>query len=571
MADNHIDLECQEGNVDVEKLISKPPTTRKKKFALFFGFIFLTAFTDMIVYNFSNKHFEVKKAQLVLKGDNFDAALRASANMKMTSLFHSYGVENGYCQLLYSDDEKTLRPVGDVHGTVNRMNDDTDEVMLSFELKNTEYSLLRRLLWDMYAGSSKSRAKVDCSAMGTVNIFHVLPVSFTVKPSFTLFGPNIMFFSDQFDMEDPEKERSIVKMMTNAFETLQESVKLETTSAQTVRFSLNKEFENFADMLPFPVRSFIVSLPELSYSLSTLESQENTHLLLSNSPSDIDLAYQVTPLLTTFSLRCAVGDGRNTENADKCTLVDSLHADKFYEDLKSGHLHMTATSNNPNFITGIIGENHYVSGHKYSPNAEAASESRTRQLSTMVSPRDPDVSDSGVDCIAVDGDNVYDSVLCLNVKKGFMMTYLDVYDEDGVMSVMQGVTSWALEGGVAFTTDVSASARGGYMASMNASASEDFKNASILFSYMDNGDEKIYTNVFAEWEVANGGKEADVHYFVQFNESFNTPGAFTTWGDFSYENNQYSLHANHDMDMNSAKYTMNLFGAGGYGGSWSNW
>jgi hypothetical protein len=566
-----------EENRDVEKpgsqpVIKAPQTSKKKKLAIFGAFMVVLALVDMIVYNYSDKHFEVQKAQLLFEAEGVDAALRASANMKLTSLFHSYGVENGYCQLLYSDDDKTLRPVSDVYGTVNHVNDGTDDVKLSFELKNTEYTLLRRLLWDMYAGSSKHRAKVDCSATGTVKIFHILPLSLTVKPTFTLFGPNTMFFSDKFDLEDPEKERSIVKVVTNAFETLQESVKMESTSAQNIQFSLNKQFENFAEYLPFPVQSFIMSLPELSYDLSTLESQQHTHLLLSNTPSDIDLTSQSSPLLTTFSLRCAAGDGEAKIEDPGCTLIDAVHLDTFYEDLKSGRLFVTAFSNRPNFISGILGEEHYVSGHKYDPAADAVNaEARGRQLTEMVSPRDPDVSDSGVGCIAVDGDNVYESVLCLNVKKGFVMTYLDVYDEEGVMSVMQGVTSWALEGGFAFTTDVAASARGGYVALMNVSASEDYRNASMLFSYADNGDEKIYTNVFTEWEVGNGGKDADVHYYVQFNESFNTPGAFTTWGDFSYDSNQYSLHANHDVDMNSAKYSMNLYGAGGYGGTWSNW
>lgn len=538
--------------------------------------VFISAIVDMIVYNFSDKHFAVHNAKLTLEGDDVDAALGASASMKLTSLFHSYDVSNGHCQLFYADGENSLRPIGDIHGNIDRVRRYSDEVKLSFTLTNTEYTQLRRLLWDVYAGGSpQNKAKVECSAMGTVHFFHTIPVSLTVKPSFELLGPNQMYFSDKFNLENPEGGNSLIQTLKNAFDAIQDTVKVEHVNQKQVKFSLSKQFENVMDAAPFPVSSFVVSIPELSYDLSTLEDNQHTRLLLSNVPSDVNLVSQESSLVSTFSLSCAEFDGGGDGTGDmaaggeSCTLVDSLHLDRVLKNLREGQLHMTASSRSPNFISGIVGAEHYISGHKYQP--ENAVADRGRYLGEMISPSDPDVSDSGVDCIAVDGDNVYDSVLCLNVAKGFVKTYLDVSDEDGVMSVMQGVTAWALEGGVAFTTDIATSARGGYVALMNVSASEDYRNASMLFSYADNGEEKVYTNVFTEWETVDGGKEADVHYYIQFNESFDVPGGFLSWGDFSYDSSQYDLHINQNVDMNHASYEMSLYGAGGYGGSWSNW
>jgi hypothetical protein len=303
-------------------------------------------------------------------------------------------------------------------------------------------------------------------------------------------------------------------------------------------------------------------------------------------------------LYTLVSFNCynsqmeATDDGDDQPSAtNDCTLLDSIHMDKVYTEFVAGRVNMTATAKNPNFISRLIGTDHYISGVKYRPSAAAdiigpdsyfgyddeknsSDHGRFRNeriLTEMRSPTDPDVSSSGVDCIAVDGDDVYDSVMCLNVKEGFMKTYLDIYDEYGMLGVIQGVTSWALEGGIAFTSDVSVVVKGGYETVLNVSASEDYQNASLVFQYTDNGVEKVYTNAFTEWHVDPTGENVLINYYLHYNESIDVSGGFTTLGELNYGGNEYHLAVKQHVDMNHAFYDMSAYVDGNYGGSWSDW
>ena len=81
-----------------------------------------------------------------------------------------------------------------------------------------------------------------------------------------------------------------------------------------------------------------------------------------------------------------------------------------------------------------------------------------------------------------------------------------------------------------FVSDMHASARGGHLALINATASDDYRNASIIARYSKDSIDKVFTNVFLEYDVRDEGREGDINYFINFIESFKTSNKITSLG-----------------------------------------
>jgi hypothetical protein len=192
------------------------------------------------------------------------------------------------------------------------------------------------------------------------------------------------------------------------------------------------------------------------------------------------------------------------------------------------------------------------------------------QNSDLVSPRDPALTNDS-SCFLVTADSFSESLLCAEVEKGFSMMYLDVVDESGTIATIKITTSWTPTGEFAFATDFEAVFRGGYSFTANASASNDFKNASILFNYYEDSDRLLHGNVFTSWSFPNHGSEGDLYYSLRLSEEFGLFGDLETEGLLTYGDNAYHAKVVQDVALNQFKYNMTAEASGRYGGTWTHW
>lgn len=570
-------------------------------------------FADILYYiNFKNKMLSVRDVKLILEGGEYDAALFADGHVKLSSIFNSYGIERGRCGVVSHSVGNPSRDIGTIQVTFRQPG--IDEYHLDLALHDVQWPDMRKLLWNFYAGSTESNVELHCEVVGVVNLFHLIPFTATLRPHYVLPHSD-SHDKDRFEDDDlsgvSASNTSIP--LANTTETVHSSsepneksdefplkITRETATPQEVSYSIQYSLlsgsENISSL--FPVSSFVISVPALSYDLTSLGHPEAKRLVLSSTASDVDLMASNASLHTFVSLGCSQGksgrpevNGEDQGDDEHCTILDSLQLGDVYQEFKAGRVNMTADATHPNFISRLIGTHHYVSGVKYYLGAESTRDARsdavistepprgidsgrTRSnyfLGDMISPVDPDVQSDDVDCIAVDGDDVYDSVMCLNVQEGFIKTYLDIYDESGMLGVLQGVTSWALRGGIAFTTDASIHTKGGYDSILNVSASEDFHNASLLFQFQDDGVQKVHANVFTEWQTENPQEELDLKFIVLYNESIDVSGGFITTGEARYGGNIYHLALEQHVNMNNDVYDMAAYADGQYGGSWNSW
>mgnify|MGYP003385540023 CR=1 FL=1 len=570
---------------------------RKKYFLYFLAIVFLSTVVDILVYSFSDKHFKVETSRLILESDNADAELFMSAHVKLNSFFHSFNANEGNCRFFYiQEDSIEKRQVGEIYGHFDHDSDSPkaqNEVEILFQLHNTDYTQLRHMLRAYHTGS-KATTSVKCSAQGTVNAFKVFPITMNVHSN-TFFDWDFTF-QDDFSLEKETEEIVMLQLPKKIIKFVEETFIVKDVSAKRIDIQASTTINTISQDSPYPVNSFVVEMPKLSYSIisvarsSTRETDPSrddtdvaavdTRIVMSSSPVAVELGQaaggDTTPISTTLSVTCSQLDTAGelmseTKPGEHCSMFTALHLGTFIEEISQGHVHIHADSSRANFVSSLLGESHFVTAQKFDPPGAA---SNGRALTDMLSPRDPDVS-NGASCMVVDGDSMAESVVCFEVDKGFMMTYLDVYDSDGSMAVIKGTTAWNVGGGFAFDGQYVVMARGGHLVVANVTASEDFQNASALLSYHQDENELIHANVFSTWDTWHGNDNlpaADVRYWVQYDENYNAPGRFNSTGEFSFGDAMYSLHATQDSSLNSGGEWVGVGSANGqYTGELWDW
>ena len=538
-----------------------------KGLAVFFTLFLVFSLLDIVIYLYSDKDFRIESSALKLESETADAEMEMLAHVNLNSYLHSFNVKGGECEYYCTDSLGEKNLVTTVFGHVNKRSREKNLVEASFLLKDTNFVKLRRFLWDFHTGE-ETISSVSCASRVSVNIFKAIEINLDITTSGVL--DNKLIFHDEF-ASTVDEQQSLFDILGKTYSFFSETFTLEdfTDTSMTVKASnAISAIQNF----PFPIKSFVVHVPELSYKLNTVGKYEDldSTLVLSSSSCSMELGEAAegadAPFLSFLTAQCSsvASDGKVIET-QSCSLFNALHAEKWYDELKKGIIFVEANSTKHNFISKVLGENHFLSASAYPV------DNRRRLQNDQLSPRDPDVSE-GSECILVDGDNVYDSVACYVVEKGFTKTYLDIYDEDGAVGIFKGTTGWAVTGGFAFDSQYVAMLRGNYVAQGNMTASEDFRNASMLVVYSEDAVEKVRTNAFTTWETSSrGGPSADVSYSIRFEEYFENPGNFNSSGSFSFGDGQYVLHGKQDVNMNGADWQGYGFAEGQYGGGAFNW
>ena len=149
--------------------------------------------------------------------------------------------------------------------------------------------------------------------------------------------------------------------------------------------------------------------------------------------------------------------------------------------------------------------------------------------------------------------------------------YFIVNDKSGVITTINSVSSWATSGKFAFITDIQVAVRGGYLSTFNISMSEDYKNASLLFNYWENGSKLLHTNIFTAWKFPEGGLKGNLEYWVTFSKDIGNPGFLDTQGRITYGDNKYEIKLLQNIYLAEVNYNMIFEGNGRYGGTWTHW
>ena len=85
--------------------------------------------------------------------------------------------------------------------------------------------------------------------------------------------------------------------------------------------------------------------------------------------------------------------------------------------------------------------------------------------------------------------------------KGFFKFYLYVFDEDGMITKAELLTSWAPTAPFAAATEAFVLARGGYHGALNHTISENFQNSSLSVLFTEYDAVKLVSEVVTTWSL----------------------------------------------------------------------
>lgn len=506
---------------------------------------------DVLVYVYSDKSLAVDSATLDLSGE-FDATLSVSGSARFQSNMHSYSVSGGRCRLLYADSAAVeLQRIADIFVVMETEMSQRGEFHLNMQLQRSEYPQLRSFLWAASSGRTEAaRAALSCDVDLVLNVYTSFPLSHTYS------------FEQDIDLTMSSSKNS-GSSLQSAFDDMM-NIKLPSSSidASEILFPVSLPV---GIVLPFTANSFTVNIPEMVYELTSTGNEKQADLFISSSRSELELTSSAPCLNTIVSIGC-----RRRGGAD-CSLAEGIHLDDWVSDVRNGEIKFNADTepSKSSFLTKLLGENHFVRGRKYQGHINSGGH---RALTDLISPRDPDVS-NGAECVVFDADSAYESFVCYVVEKGFHVFYVDIADESGYLGYFKGVTSWSVDGGFAFTSNMEAAYDGGYLLTMNVSSSCDYQNASVVFNYYEGSTTRIHTNVFSWWQFANGGEIGDVRYIMQLEESISSSlHGLVSDGVLTYGNHSYAVYTtlnetNPDLEPEYAV----AVGHGTYGGVASSW
>jgi hypothetical protein len=557
----------------------------------------MLSLADIFYYIYENKQFDVGKANLNLDSSNSDAQLTLDANLPLASYLHSYAIRDGHCRLFYSEGSHAdPKLVGDIFARVNKPSITTNAETLSqvevvFDLQNTNFPQFRRLLWDLqFGGADGAKFNIDCSASITITLYRLIPLNLR-SLSFALshFSDEVQLSDVSTDDENPSISSKLSflsnlrRSVTSVYETVTDltsktTAEVQSTSSSRIAIGLNQQLPTVeTPSASLNLKSFSVQIPRMAYTLETVgEDDVPTTLLISNTPSEVELFDTTQPELdTVISLDCV----SLSDESPECSLLNGLNFEEFVNGLRSGRVSLRADSTpdyaagqRGNFLTNFLGPRHAFAMQpvRSSDDRRLKHSSVKAQSSDLVSPRDPTLT-QGSDCYLVTADSVSESLICWEVEKGFSMMYFEVVDESGAIATVKSTTSWTPSGEFAFATDFSANFRGGYSFTANVSASNAFKNASVLFNYYEHSDRLVHGNAFTSWSFPNQGSEGDLFYSLRLSEDFGSFGDLETEGALTYGDNAYHAKLVQDVSLDQFKYNMTAEGSGRYGGSWTHW
>jgi hypothetical protein len=588
---------------------------------IFLSFLVLSL-ADIFYYAYQSKKFNVDSAVLNLDSTSSDAQLILDAELPLTSYLHSYSVQEGHCRLFYTEKRNLdSKLVGNIFVSVNKPSLTSDPghavpVKVVFDLKNTDFTQLRQLLWDVhFGGSDGAKFNIDCSASITITLYRLIPLN-SKQLSFAL-----SHFSEEVELSQPSpapesqpepqpqleddeiadpfpigpipiesetsKTSSLFEIRRSAASVIQTLSDISSNAnAEVLSTSSSRVDIGFNQQLPtvdspsssVNIKSFSVLVPRLAYSLETVDEDTSTTLLISNSPTEVELFDTTQPELNTIVTLDCISSLPGDENLN-CSLWNGLNLEKVFDGLGSGRLSFRADSTpdyangeRGNFLTNFFGPLHSLEVQPItSAEARRLKVSSTMSSSDLITPRDPDLTDDS-GCYLVTADSASESLICSEVEKGFSMMYLSILDGGSeALATIKSVTSWAPFDEFAFTTDFVADFRGEYLFVANVSASKDFKNSSLLLNYFEGSHCFFHGNAFTSWSFPQHGSQGDFFYSIQFFEEFGIFGTLATEGFLTYGDNHYHVKLAQEIALNQMKYNLTAEGVGRYGGTWLQW
>jgi hypothetical protein len=396
---------------------------------------------------------------------------------------------------------------------------------------------------------------------------------------------SLSHFSDEVQLSDLSANHSTLTNLHQSISLVVEPVsKISSSSSVKVLSSSTSRVDLGLNLLlpivenpSLKIKSFVVQIPRLAYSLETVDGDRPTTLLISNSPTEVELFDTSHPEINSVvSLDCISLSAGDTS---QCSLLNGLNFEKFVDNLRSGRLSLRADSTpeyaageRGNFLTNLLGLSHSLTVQpiSLSESRRLTRSSSTVHTSDLVSPRDSRLTEAS-DCFVMTADSVYESLICSDVDKGFTMISFDLVDESGEIATIKSVTSWTPAGEFAFASDFEAHFRGGYLFTANASASNEFKNASLLLDYYESSNHPLHGNAFSSWSFPTASSQGNIAYSIHFAEAIGSSGDLISGGEVSYGNNNYHAQFAQTIALTHLNYNSTMTGSGRYGGNWTHW
>ena len=559
----------------------------------------------------------VDSAELSLESvSNSDARLTIVGKMSTQSYLSSMSVDDSFCSVQYSDTTGPWQDLGHILGSVKETS--SGHFSMTLSLEDVSYSPLRHLLSDTY-WKSATGASIQCHVGVTVYLYRVIPVRLyaDVEASVVTSGTGVTqlhyassgisdtnafkFSTDvEYGDEDDEKKKFDVTPFIRSMKKWARPMKSWFNHHMKQLYDeqalgLNLDLKNPMDTTEYFPNSFIVSIPQLSVAVTLLGENEEEggveggvgegRYHFSSTPFQLQLSQPKLQLDTTLSLLCSDSFDplHPVTEVHACDLFDSKGSLSLLDTLRLGKVSITMDSAaHRNFLTELAGTHHTMTGEVVDMEEVEAkitalleqdtTTSSTRALSSVYSNelstiQDPRISTGGK-CVSGSADNVYDTYTCAVVEKGFFKAYLYVFDEDGMLSKIQLLTSWAPSTPFAAATEAVVLARGGYNGQWNSTISELFQNASFSVRYEDNEITKFRSEALAQWDFENYIEEGSLK-FISYLETMYQRADLTT--GFQYGDNEYSSYLAAVYNDSDVAAGARGYAFGGYGGDAYNW
>lgn len=551
---------------ETTKDLKSPHNTRDKKIywkivILFIISILVLSIADIVYYLWQIKHSHLEKATMKLDPVESDAQLALNSKFLYTSYLHSFDVYDGHCRMLYSErTHASSKLVGDIFAKVKKPPVTADahlsQSQIIFDLQNTNYAQVRLLFWDLHFGGTKgSTLDVDCSATIALTLYRFLPFTFHLS-----FARSLALGDEPSERRKLTPHSTLRRFIDSVAQTLSDiylttSFEILSTSPSQITVAVHKELPPIETALYFRhMKSFIVQIPSLAFSIDTVDGNVTSTLLISNTLIELEiLNASALNAKTVLSLNCVPLSSAN------CSLLTGLNLEKFFNDLRFGRIFLQADSSpdyalgvRGNFLSNFLGQRHRIQVQPALTNHHGTA----------------DLSD-GANCYLATVDSAMESLMCVEVDKGFLM-YLQIADDSGVIATVKSFNSRETFGQLAFDADFEAYFRGGYSVIANLSTSMDFKNASTVFGFYENSRRLLHGNTFTSWSFNNSRSFGDLFMTLNIVDDTATRDELVTEWLFRYGDNKYHMKLLQHV-LNPVTFKIAAEGFGRYGGTWSHW
>lgn len=470
-----------------------PGRTRKifKMSATHYGFVLLVVFVvcfhiyEVCLIYYSSLPIPNLSSMEVTLEPSF--AMRVQGEKKRrTSWMTSFDIKHARCSYFYQSEAAGIMQYGG--DIVVQLSTTANQYNAELYSENTQFGILRSIVWDVYKNDdATSLVSVNCSIglkvdwLFSVSTYHNIERVETFK---------IAAFSYDSNLESANRFR-----------------------VSNTQFELNKikadvtiDIQNYIDQLfaiQPSVEQFIIHFPTVEYAMTLLDrgDAENCYMYLHTNSMTWDLANKGSDL--TFSLLIG-GTSNNNKNAqdEACVLFQSLNVRPFTEELLLNHfLNVTAHSNANNFVSLLLGEQHFIRSSAAMPMYKSYSDEMGR-------------TQNGMNCLVVDVNGVYHVQGCHAITHNMFHVSAAIYDVNDIESgsVHFNVKKTESENDHNFDTELYVKmASCSYQAKSKLAYSAQSHNMELLFEFITDKHTVLSENFTSSWMHEPNSASFSVH------------------------------------------------------------